>query len=102
MLILELNPPEGRILNLKIQDLGRFFMNLEFNTRLVTIREDSVNNKITLIFYNEHYIEGDFALEIKEESGKTSHNEATFFKDGYVPNYTENEVEQEDDYDSSY
>lgn len=87
MLILELNPPEGRILNLNLQDFGRFLMHLESNTRLVKVKEDAVNGKVTFVFYNENYIDGDFALEIKEEHGKIFHNEASFFKDDYIPKY---------------
>lgn len=87
MLILELNPPEGRVLNLNLQDFGRFLMHLEANTRLVKLKEDVVNSKVTFVFYNENYIEGDYSLEIKEENGKIFHNEASFFNQNYIPKY---------------
>lgn len=92
--------------DIKLQDLGRLFSNLEELTGIEKIEYEP--NLVTFTFINPNYrtdIDVGF-LEIKYEGEKMFHNEESFFKKNYIPRYPEvqnkENDEDEDDYDSSY
>lgn len=89
--------------DIKIQDLGKLFSNLEELTGIekIDLNKDSVH----IIFINPNYrTDIDVGiLEIKYEGEKMFHNEESFFRKDYTPKYPEIKTEDEDDdYDSSY
>ena len=99
-----LTPPNGKIVNVDIQKLGRVLANLEEKTRILRIYENE-EKEVVIVFYNEKYMDDEFTLELKLDGETISHNEATFFEKAYEPQYRSYTLEpkqEDDDYESSY